>query len=82
LQNHGTHCAGIVAAVDNEIGVIGTAPKVGLYLLQLSGPWNSELKAAIEWCSDCGVQIVSISLYDFPYSSGVERACDEAYETK
>lgn len=32
---HGTHCAGIVAAVDNQKGVIGVAPKAGLVDIQV-----------------------------------------------
>ena len=32
---HGTHCAGIAAAVDNKTGIIGVAPKAGLVDVQV-----------------------------------------------
>ncbi|MFW9993695.1 MAG: S8 family peptidase [Candidatus Odinarchaeota archaeon] len=34
-NGHGTHCAGTVAAIDNDIGVIGVAPNVGLYIIKV-----------------------------------------------
>ena len=33
-NGHGTHCAGTIAGIDNEIGVVGVAPNVGLYILK------------------------------------------------
>ncbi|MFW9995825.1 MAG: S8 family peptidase [Candidatus Odinarchaeota archaeon] len=37
-NGHGTHCAGTVAAIDNDIGVIGVAPNVGLYIIRVLNP--------------------------------------------
>jgi len=34
-NGHGTHCAGTVAGIDNDIGVIGVAPDVGLYIMKV-----------------------------------------------
>jgi subtilisin family serine protease len=34
-HGHGTHVAGTIAAIDNEIGVIGVAPTVGLYIVKV-----------------------------------------------
>lgn len=34
-NGHGTHCAGIVAALDNDIGVIGVAPEASLYAVKV-----------------------------------------------
>jgi len=33
-NGHDTHVAGIIAALDNEIGVVGTAPSVELYVVK------------------------------------------------
>lgn len=35
IHGHGTHCAGIAAAVDNSIGIIGVAPKAKLIPLKV-----------------------------------------------
>ena len=34
-NGHGTHCAGTIAGLDNDIGVIGVAPDVGLYIMKV-----------------------------------------------
>lgn len=34
-NGHGTHCAGTIAGIDNEIGVVGVAPNVGLYIIKV-----------------------------------------------
>jgi len=52
-NGHGTHVAGITAAEDNGIGVVGVAPEADLYALKVldangAGFW-SDVIAAIEW---------------------------------
>jgi len=37
LEGHGTHCAGIIAAEDNSIGVVGVAPEVSIYAVKVDG---------------------------------------------
>lgn len=34
-EGHGTHCAGIVAAANNDIGVVGVAPEVALWAVRV-----------------------------------------------
>jgi len=34
-HGHGTHCAGIAGAVDNKVGVIGIAPRMGLVAVKV-----------------------------------------------
>jgi subtilisin len=41
-QGHGTHVAGIVAALDNELGVVGVAPGARLWSVQVLGPAISD----------------------------------------
>lgn len=55
-NGHGTHVAGIVAAEDNEVGVVGVAPEAHLYALKVLdatgvGYW-SDVIAALEWSMD------------------------------
>ena len=81
--NHGTLVSGIVAAVDNEIGVIGTAPKAYMYIVKYlaSQPPDraTAMAAAIDWAVDCGINITSISVgFDVDYPV-LREACDRAY---
>ena len=65
-NGHGTHVAGIVAAVDNTIGVIGVAKEASLYgvkVLDRKGlGWLSDVMAGLEWCVDNGMDVVNMSL--------------------
>lgn len=52
-NGHGTHVAGIIAAMDNEIGVVGVIPGASLYAVKVldkngSGTWSGVI-AGIEW---------------------------------
>jgi len=82
-NGHGTHCAGIVAAVDNDIGVIGVAPEAYLYgvkVLDRTGSgYESDVIAGIQWSRDNGMQVISMSLSSSSDSSPLHEACDKAY---
>ena len=55
-NGHGTHVAGIAAAVENDEGVVGVAPEAYLYgvkVLDRTGSgYLSDVIAGIEWCID------------------------------
>ena len=81
-HGHGTHCAGIIAALDNEIGVIGVAPGALLYavkVLDVDGSgYLSDVTAGIDWAIENGMQIISLSLgTNFDYQT-LRDACDRA----
>jgi len=82
-NGHGTHVAGIIASIDNDIGVIGTAPKVELYALKaLDGEGSgyvSDVVAAIDWSVTSGMQVVSMSLGTNTDYQSLRNACDSAY---
>lgn len=65
-NGHGTHVAGIIGALDNNIGVIGVAPNVELYAVKVlddSGSGNlSDLIEGLQWCIDNGIHLVNMSL--------------------
>ncbi len=49
---HGTHVAGIAAAIDNGFGVVGTAPGARIWavkVLETGTNWTSEILAGIDW---------------------------------
>jgi len=83
-HGHGTHCAGIVAAIDNTIGVIGVAPEVNLYgvkVLDSGGRGQvTWLYAGIEWCIANDIDVISMSIGGWPWSQTMEDTFDAAYE--
>ena len=82
-HGHGTHCAGIVAAEDNDIGVIGVAPGAYLYAVKVlnnqGSGYLSNVINGIEWSVTNGMQVVSMSLGTSTYSQSLKDACDNAY---
>jgi len=65
---HGTHCAGIIGAIDNDIGVIGIAPECDLYIAKGLdnngfGDWD-KIAACIHWAVKEGADIINMSLGD------------------
>lgn len=45
---HGTHCAGVIGALDNGIGYIGVAPKVNLYAARVAAYDSLDIDALID----------------------------------
>lgn len=83
-NGHGTHVGGIVAAQINSVGVVGVAPGVDLYSVQVlssSGSGTiSGIVAGIEWAVANDIRIISMSLGTKTYSQALKDACDAAYE--
>jgi len=65
-NGHGTHVAGIVAAIDNEIGVIGVGPKIDLYAVKVlnrrGSGYLSDVIEGLDWAISNGMQVVNMSL--------------------
>jgi subtilisin family serine protease len=79
---HGTHVAGIVAAVaNNGIGVAGVAPDatvVPVRVLDGSGSGTSEdIAAGIRWAADVGVDVINMSLGSGPTGTAFDLIGDE-----
>lgn len=55
-EGHGTHVAGIIAAKDNDFGVVGVAPDAKLYALKVlddtGSGYMSDVIFAIQWATD------------------------------
>lgn len=83
LNGHGTHVAGIISAIDNEIGVLGVSPAVSLYAVKVldskgSGSISTIIEG-IQWAMDNDIHIINMSLGTFEYSVALEQICNEAY---
>lgn len=65
-NGHGSHVAGIIAAVDNGFGVIGAAPGVDLYAVKAlndSGEGSlSTIVKALHWCVSNNMDVVNLSV--------------------
>jgi len=64
-HGHGTHVAGIVAAVNNEIGIVGVGPQVNLYAVKVLNRKNqgilSDILDGLQWCIDNHMQVINMS---------------------
>ena len=82
-NGHGTHVAGIIAALDNEIGVVGAAPNVSLYAVKVLNRggrgFTSDIIAGIEWSVENDMDIVSMSLGGGGYSQPFQDAINVAH---
>ena len=80
---HGTHVAGIVAALDSEIGVIGTAPKVELYAVKVLNSrgvgFASDIIDGLQWSIDHGMQVANMSIGSSGSSQSYHDAIIAAY---
>lgn len=88
-NGHGTHVAGIVAAGDNSIGVIGVGPKINLYgvkVLNRSGSgYLSDVIEGLEWVvnqkkNQGGDWVINMSLGTSSYSASFEEAINKVFE--
>lgn len=63
---HGTHCAGVIAAPQNGVGVVGVAPECrllcGKVLADNGSGSNRNIAAGIQWAMDRGADVISLSL--------------------
>jgi subtilisin len=84
-HGHGTHCAGIIGARDNAIGVVGVAPACSLYAVKVlsdAGSGNSSwIIAGMDWAASAGMHVVSMSLGGLSgpsvaYANAVKRLQD------
>lgn len=66
VNMHGSHCAGLVAAVENDKGVMGMAPDCKLLIGKVLGDDGSGgdrgIAAGIDWALKEGAHVISMSL--------------------
>lgn len=65
-NGHGTHVAGIAAALDNTIGVVGIGPRIDLYAVKVldrrGSGYLSDVIEGLAWTIANGMQVVNMSL--------------------
>ena len=82
-NGHGTHVAGTVAALGNNRGVIGVAPKARLYAVKVlnrsGGGRMSSILNGLAWCYRRRMHVVNLSLGSLAYTHD-PRVYSRAYE--
>lgn len=88
-NGHGTHVAGIVAAIENEIGVIGAAPEVELYAVKVLNSagrgFLSDVIEGLNWVIEQknkqgGEWVINMSFGTSQYNTSFEEAINKVYE--
>ncbi|MBI4708336.1 MAG: S8 family serine peptidase, partial [Candidatus Omnitrophica bacterium] len=84
VDQHGSHCAGIVAALENEIGITGHAPQASLFGYKVFprgyGASSADIADAIDFAIEDGVDVINLSLGARTKSITVEQAIQRAFE--
>lgn len=85
FNSHGTHCAGIAAAVgDNGIGMTGANPMayiMPIAVLQSNGTGDvATIIQGINYAKNNGADVLSMSFGTYSYSIALEQALAQAYQ--
>ncbi|HBN07188.1 MAG TPA: hypothetical protein DD435_00595 [Cyanobacteria bacterium UBA8530] len=83
---HGTHVAGIAAAIaNNGVGIAGMAPKAKIIPVKVLGASSgsaASIAAGIIWAADQGADVMNMSLGMYETSEVVEKAVRYAIDEK
>jgi subtilisin family serine protease len=77
-DGHGTHVAGTIHALDNDVGVVGVFPNVPMHIVRVFGDdglwaYSSQLINAVDECVGAGAKVINMSLGG-PLPSVLENA--------
>lgn len=82
-SGHGTHVAGTAAALDNDTGVVGVAPKAELYAVKVLDSNGSGSSAGVvrglEWAIQNEMDVINMSLGSSEPSRAIQDAVDTAF---
>jgi subtilisin len=82
-DGHGTHCAGVIAAVHTAASIWGYVPHAMLYALRVfggadGGGYASDIRDAIRWAVREGCDVINLSLGSQVSSNFLRMAIEEA----
>lgn len=84
-NGHGTHVAGTIAALNNNVGVLGVSYDVDLYAVKVLSAGGSGTLAGIaqgiEWAIDNNMDVINMSLGGSTGSTTLKQASDNAYNS-
>lgn len=83
-NGHGTHVAGIIAATNNNIGVVGLSPGVELYAikaLDANGEGTqTDIIAGIQWAIEQEIDIINLSITTSVSTDALKSMLDYSYD--
>lgn len=84
-NGHGTFVAGIVAAANNEIGVVGMVPDVDLYAIKVldsnGNGYLSDIIEGIEWAINNDMNFLNLSFGNGNNSESLHEIIIKAYDS-
>ncbi|MFT4928714.1 MAG: serine protease [Phenylobacterium sp.] len=86
---HGTHSAGVIAGLNNDVGITGVNPggSLNLHIVKVIHRsnyweyWGSDVIAAVESCQAAGSTVINVGLSGNTYSAAEELAINAAYDS-
>ncbi|MBS3903135.1 MAG: S8 family peptidase [Anaplasmataceae bacterium] len=82
-NGHGSHVAGIIAALNNNQGVVGVAPRVDLFAVKVlnsrGSGYLSDIVEGIDWAIQNQAQVINLSLGSSSDSPSLRDAVVRAY---
>lgn len=83
---HGTHVAGIAAAADNTLGIVGVSPGATIYPVRVLGRdgvgSSADLIAALNWAAGRNeIDVINLSLGGLGPSTSLKQAVDAAWNS-
>lgn len=72
--SHGSHCAGVIGAAENSLGIRGFAPEAEIHVCKLfPGGRISNLAEAIEYCIENQIDVANVSVGATERSEVIEQ---------
>lgn len=87
-DHHGTHVAGTIAAMNNNVGVVGVMPNgnINLHIVKVFNAdgwsYSSSLVHALDTCVSSGANVINMSLGGPTKSRTEDRAFADAYSNQ
>ncbi len=83
-HGHGSHVAGVIAAVDNKFGVVGAGPKIKLYaakaISKTGSGYLSDIIEGIDWAIANDVAVINMSIGTPANIRSFHEAVQKAYD--
>jgi len=84
-NGHGTHVAGVIAAVNNDMGSVGVAPESELFAIKALDSTGSgtttTILSGIEWAMKNNIEIVNMSITTKDNDLALKTMIDRAYQS-